>query len=72
MGGLVTHSARCGEEGQDCNPAPRKLGAIVEVDCRYKIAPWVVEAGMARKSVAPRAAQHLLAAALAEWRAVMG
>lgn len=34
---------------QDCNPALRKLGAIVEVDGRYKIAPWVVEAGMARK-----------------------
>ena len=34
---------------QDCNPALRKLGAIVEVDGRYKIASWVVEAGMARK-----------------------
>ena len=34
---------------QDCNPALRKLGAIVEVDGRYKIAPWVIEAGMMRK-----------------------
>lgn len=33
---------------EDCNPALQKLGAIVEVDGRYKIAPWVVEAGMAR------------------------
>lgn len=34
---------------QDCNPALRKLGAIVEVEGRYKIAAWVVEAGMARR-----------------------
>lgn len=34
---------------QDCNPALRKLGAIVEVEGRYKIADWVVEAGMARR-----------------------
>lgn len=42
---IVHHSI----DPQDCNPALRKLGAIVEVDGLYKIAPWVVEAGMARK-----------------------
>lgn len=42
---IVYHSI----DPQDCNPALRKLGAVVEVDGQYKIAPWVVEAGLARK-----------------------
>jgi len=33
----------------DCNPALDALGVIVPVGERYKIAPWVVEAAMARK-----------------------
>lgn len=42
---IVYHSV----DPKDCNPALRKLGAVVEVDGQYKIAPWVVEAGLARK-----------------------
>lgn len=42
---IVYHSV----DPKDCNPALRKLGAVVEVDGHYKIAPWVVEEGLARK-----------------------
>ncbi len=33
---------------KDCNPALDALGVIIPVGERYKIAPWVVEAAMAR------------------------
>ena len=34
---------------KDCNPALDALGVIIPVGERHKIAPWVVEAAMARK-----------------------
>jgi len=34
---------------KDCNPALDALGVIVPVGERYRIAPWVVEAAMARR-----------------------
>lgn len=34
---------------KDCNPALDALGVIIPVGEQYKIAPWVVEAAMARK-----------------------
>lgn len=33
---------------KDCNPALEALGVIIPVGERYKIAPWVVDAAMAR------------------------
>lgn len=33
---------------KDCNPALDALGVIIPVGDRYKIAPWVVDAAMAR------------------------
>lgn len=33
---------------KDCNPALAALGVIIPVGERYKIAPWVVDAAMAR------------------------
>lgn len=35
-------------EPKDCNPALDALGVIIPVGDRYKIAPWVVDAAMAR------------------------
>jgi hypothetical protein len=34
---------------KDCNPALDLLGIVVPVDGRYRVAPWAVEAAMARK-----------------------
>ena len=34
---------------KDCSPALDLLGIVVPVDGRYRVAPWAVEAAMARK-----------------------
>jgi hypothetical protein len=45
---------------QDCNPALDLLGIIIPVGERYRIAPWAVEAAMARKPRLSEADQILV------------
>jgi hypothetical protein len=45
---------------KDCNPALDLLGIIIPVGERYRIAPWAVEAAMARKPRLSEADQILV------------